>query len=258
MPTSLSATPNHSAIVSIYKEQVRTGLWCGGNDSQIHARTAKRPNRKRNQLIIIILSLVIGFGGLLAQQTKERLGIGDPMLFRAYRDQEFRDPERSPLEKWELPHFKGLNYFKINSAFKVRAEFVRTPDEKKFNMPTSSGSTKVLVKYGELKFELDGQPQVLGIYQSEELSQTENYKNYLLIPFKDLTSGKEAYGGGRYIDFEIPSSPSVTLDFNLAYNPSCAYSSRFNCPIPPSENNLKAKIKAGEKVYKTHDRSRFH
>lgn len=200
----------------------------------------------------------MSLGGLLPEPVKGQLGIGDPIQFRAYRDQEFRDPERSPLEKWELRRFKGLNYFKLNSAFKVRAEFVRTPDEKKFSMPTSSGSTKVYVKYGELKFELHGQPHVLGIYQSEALSQTEKYKNYLLIPFKDLTSGKETYGGGRYIDFEIPSSASVTLDFNLAYNPSCAYSSRFNCPIPPRENHLKTKIRAGEKVYKNRGGSRVH
>lgn len=169
--------------------------------------------------------------------------------FRADRDREFRDPKESPLETNEVAHFKGLSYFKINPAYRVRARFIRTPDEKKFSMPTSTGSTKVYLKYGELKFGMADQEHTLAVYQSEALSQTEKYKNYLLIPFRDLTSGKETYGGGRYIDFAIPASDQVMLDFNLAYNPSCAFSSRFNCPIPPRENRLNVKIKAGEKIY---------
>lgn len=170
--------------------------------------------------------------------------------FRLKRDKEFRDPKESPLETAEVPHFKGLSYFKINPKFTVQARFIRTLNEKKFNMPTSSGITKVYLKYGELKFALAGHEHTLGVYQSEALSQTEEYKNYLLVPFKDQTSGKETYGGGRYIDFEIPASELVTLDFNLAYNPSCAYSNRFNCPIPPRENRVNVKIKAGEKSYR--------
>ena len=170
--------------------------------------------------------------------------------FRAERDREFRDSKESPLEAAELSLFEGLSYFKINPKFRVPARFSRTPDEKKFNMPTSSGITKVYLKYGELRFSLEGRDQVLGVYQSEALAKTEKYKNYLLIPFRDATSGKETYGGGRYIDFEIPAGDVVTLDFNLAYNPSCAYSHRYNCPIPPRENRLPIKIKAGEKNYR--------
>lgn len=169
--------------------------------------------------------------------------------FRAQRHREFSDPSKSPLEKADVADFKGLNYFDISSKYRVRARFERTPNEKKFNMPTSSGITKVYLKYGQLRFNLAGSERVLGVYQSEALSQTEKYKNYLLIPFTDATNGRSTYGGGRYIDFEIPASSVVTLDFNLAYNPSCAYSSRFNCPIPPRENRLKTNINAGEKGY---------
>ena len=169
--------------------------------------------------------------------------------FRAERHREFSDPSKSPLEQTEVAGFKGLNYFDINPKYRVQARFERTPNEKKFNMPTSSGITKVYLKYGELRFNLAGSEQVLGVYQSEALAQTEKYKNYLLIPFTDATNGKTTYGGGRYIDFEIPASAVVTLDFNLAYNPSCAYSSRFNCPIPPRANRLKTQINAGEKSY---------
>ena len=169
--------------------------------------------------------------------------------FRAERHREFNDPSKSPLEQTEVAGFKGLNYFDINPKYRVEARFERTPNEKKFNMPTSSGITKVYLKYGQVRFNLAGSEQVLGVYQSEALAQTEKYKNYLLIPFTDATNGKTTYGGGRYIDFEIPASAVVTLDFNLAYNPSCAYSSRFNCPIPPRANRLKTQINAGEKSY---------
>ncbi|HEX4899733.1 MAG TPA: DUF1684 domain-containing protein [Pyrinomonadaceae bacterium] len=213
---------------------------------------------KVNRGIVPLVFCVISFTGLFATPAFGQLGIGDPVEFRAYRDMEFRDPKRSPLETWDVPRFKGLNYFEINPAFKVKARFVRTPNEKKFNMPTSSGMTKVYVKYAEIRFSLSGAEHVLGVYQSEASSQTAKYKNYLLIPFTDLTNGKESYGGGRYIDFEIPSSELVTLDFNLAYNPSCAYSSRFNCPIPPRENKLKTKIRAGEKVYTKSHKAQSH
>lgn len=212
---------------------------------------------KGNRGIAPLLFFVISFASL-GTPTFGQLGIGDPVKFRAYRDQEFRDPERSPLETWEVPRFKGLNYFKIDPAFKVTARFLRTPYEKKFKMPTSSGTTKVHVKYGTLSFRLGDRPYVLGVYQSESLSQTGKYKDYLLIPFTDATNGKDTYGGGRYIDFEIPSSEVVTLDFNLAYNPSCAYSSRYNCPIPPRENRLKTKIRAGERAYKSHYKAPSH
>jgi uncharacterized protein (DUF1684 family) len=172
--------------------------------------------------------------------------------FRATRDAEFRDPKESPLVPEAVATFKGLSYFKLNPTHKLRARFLRTPDEKKFDMPTSSGKTRIYVKYGELKFKLRGRQHTLGVYQSEDLARTEKYKNYLLIPFTDVTSGKETYGGGRYIDFEIPASEFGTLDFNLAYNPSCAYSSRFSCPIPPRENRLTVKIEAGGRTYVKH------
>jgi len=76
------------------------------------------------------------------------------------------------------------------------------------------------------------------------------YKNHIFIPFTDLTNGEETYGGGRYIDATIPKGKSITLDFNYSYNPYCHYTEGYNCPIPPKENFLDIKIKAGEKIWK--------
>ncbi len=91
----------------------------------------------------------------------------------------------------------------------------------------------------------------LYVYQSQSLMQQEKYKNYLLVPFGDATSGFESYGGGRYLEFNIPDiqNNQLALDFNKAYNPYCAYTTGYNCPIPPRENLLKIPIPAGEKNY---------
>ena len=212
---------------------------------------------KQHQVTTLVF-FVVCFACLIANPASSQTTPISPTQFRADRDAEFRDPETSPLETWEVPRFKGLKYFEIDPRLRLQARFVRTANEKKFNMPTSSGMTTVYVKYGELIFKLQNRLHKLSVYQSEALAQTKKYQNLLLIPFTDQTSGKATYGGGRYIDFEIPSSAEVTLDFNLAYNPSCAYSSRFNCPIPPRENRLQTKIEAGEKVYKSNDKVQSH
>ena len=97
-------------------------------------------------------------------------------------------------------------------------------------------------KAGEATFELDGTTYTLSIFDEEST---------FLLPFRDKTNGKETYGGGRYIDIKIAQGKPIILDFNLAYNPNCAYGSdRFSCPIPPKENFLQLQIKAGEKSYK--------
>jgi uncharacterized protein len=208
-------------------------------------KTGRRSNKQSIVVTAFVLNLVIASTSAQTQPNSNSA----VKKFRAERHREFSDPSKSPLEQNEVAGFKGLRYFDISPKYRVKATFERTPNEKKFKMPTSSGVTKVYLKYGILRFILSGSEQVLGVYQSEALSQTEKYKNYLLIPFTDATNGKSTYGGGRYIDLEIPASSEVTLDFNLAYNPSCAYSSGFDCPIPPRENRLKTEIKAGERSY---------
>lgn len=120
-------------------------------------------------------------------------------------------------------------------------------------MPTSSGITKKFRKFGVLKFTLNGREQLLSVYQidPEIGSKFPEYADLLFVPFKDLTSGKETYGVGRYIDIKTPKGNKVTLDFNLAYNPNCAYGNdKYSCPIPPKENFLRVEIKAGEKNYR--------
>jgi uncharacterized protein (DUF1684 family) len=86
---------------------------------------------------------------------------------------------------------------------------------------------------------------MLNVYQSHTLREKEGYKDYLFLPFTDLTNGNETYGSGRYIDLRIPERETIIIDFNKAYNPYCAYNYGYACPIPPKENKLKVEIRAG-------------
>jgi uncharacterized protein (DUF1684 family) len=116
-------------------------------------------------------------------------------------------------------------------------------------MPTSTARRPQYRKFGELRFVLQGQPQHLTVYQNLELMKRPGFADYLFVPFTDLSNGRGSYGGGRYLDLRIPPAGTATmlLDFNRAYNPSCAYDHRFSCPIPPAENHLEVAIPAGVK-----------
>lgn len=170
--------------------------------------------------------------------------------FQKELNEEFANPQESPLEEKDLKNFNGLDFFEIDPDYIVKAEFVRTPFESPFEMRTSAGEMPIYIKYGELYFELKGRDFKLNLYQNQELIQDPEYFDYLFIPFTDLTNGKSTYGGGRYIGFRIPETKEVILDFNKAYNPYCAYNGKYSCPIPPAENDLKIEIFAGVKAFK--------
>ncbi|MFN8396198.1 MAG: DUF1684 domain-containing protein [Bacteroidia bacterium] len=167
--------------------------------------------------------------------------------FQEELNRQYRDPKDSPLDSLDRLKFEHHEFFPISKDYRVRAEFVRTADAKPFEMPTVSGKTKSFVKYGELHFTLNGRRDTLSAYQNLKLAQDPKYAQDLFIPFKDHCSGEEAYGGGRYIDWKIPASSQTWLDFNQCYNPYCAYSTGWNCPIPPDENYVDSPVRAGIK-----------
>lgn len=143
------------------------------------------------------------------------------------------------------------NYFRfytINKKYAVHARFEKLNDTTGFIMKTSGPKQKKYYNYGRVYFSIGKQALQLTIYQSKDLMADSIYKNYLFIPFTDKTSGEQSYGGGRYLDFMIDDikENGLLIDFNKAYNPYCAYTSGFNCPIPPAENDLPVAIKAGE------------
>ncbi|MDC3260205.1 MAG: DUF1684 domain-containing protein [Crocinitomicaceae bacterium] len=176
-------------------------------------------------------------------------------LIQKHRDElhhEFLDTAETPLTEEGLKIFEGLDYFKIDSLYRVSASLVRTPDEKIFEMQTSTDRLPKYLKYGLAEFTINGKKLKLNVYQNVKLANNEEYKDYLFIPFRDFTSGETTYGGGRYIETEIPNGDILIIDFNKAFNPYCAYNHKYSCPIPPLENTLKIAIKAGERSYSKH------
>ncbi len=145
-----------------------------------------------------------------------------------------------------------LDFFPVDSTYRVVATFEKKENSPWFLMPTSGPRKQMYRVYGVIRFAVNGATAQLNIYQSQDLLQNATYQNYLFLPFTDGTSGKESYQGGRYLDLttEDIRGNQMTIDFNKAYNPYCAYvSGKYNCPIPPKENHLSAAIKAGEKAF---------
>ena len=192
--------------------------------------------------LVVICLLVLPFSAISQQE--------DATQFQREMNIKFRDPERTPLSKDDLVEFKGLDFFEIDSTFIVKSHFLRTPAEAPFKMKTTTERTPVYVKYGELYFTIKGKDFKLDIIQNQELILDPEYYNYLFLPFTDLTNGETTYSGGRYLDLRIPEGDSIYLNFNKAYNPYCAYSGNFSCPIVPTENHLEIAIEAGVKNFK--------
>ena len=146
---------------------------------------------------------------------------------------------------------KYISFYSVNKKYCINASFKRIVDDRGFDMITASGERQKYFKYGLLAFRLHDTLVHLYVYQSEALMQQEKYKDYLFVPFGDATSGFTSYGGGRYLDFKTGDIKKnrLLIDFNKAYNPYCAYTTGYNCPIPPKENLLTVAIYAGEKNY---------
>ncbi|MEM6963511.1 MAG: DUF1684 domain-containing protein [Bacteroidota bacterium] len=169
---------------------------------------------------------------------------------RKHYKQEFKEEERSPFYENEKG-MKEMQFFKADRKYKVIADFRRTAHAQPFKMATYSGITKDYVLYGIASVLLEGKQLDINIYQNIRLREKEEYKDHLFVPFKDLTNNTFTYGGGRYIDLKTGDikDGKVVIDFNKCYNPWCAYSDGYNCPIPPLENHFEIDIEAGEKMF---------
>jgi uncharacterized protein (DUF1684 family) len=195
---------------------------------------------------ILTLLLLALFNTGFAQ---EKFDVAAVEKFQKELNTQYADAKTSPLTSEDLATFKALEFYPINQKLFVVAKFVRTENEKPFEMKTSTDRKPMYVKYGEAHFEIDGKPFQLNIYQNIELSKKEEYKDYLFLPFSDLTCGKESYIGGKYIDMKTPKGETIVIDFNTSYNPYCAYNPKYSCPKVPLENDLKIEIKAGVKKF---------
>ena len=143
---------------------------------------------------------------------------------------------------------KYFRFFPVNTKYLLNARFEKLNDTTGFLMKTSGKSGSTYFKYGLLHLTIDQKDFQLTVYQSKKLMNMDEYRDYLFVPYTDLTSGEKSYGGGKYIDFSSNDirHNTLILDFNKAYNPYCAYAGGFNCPVPPRENDLQVAIEAGE------------
>ena len=200
----------------------------------------------RSLLFAILLLL---WSRLVAGQTRPDSLVHRQLVqvFQQDLNREFADPKESPLTAAERQAFTTLPFYPTRYAYVVQAQLLRDSTSRPFAMETSTARRPLYRKYGELRFVLNGQAQRLSVYQSVDLLKRPGFEDYLFVPFTDLTNGHGSYGGGRYLDLRIPpaGSSGLTLDFNRAYNPSCAYNHGYSCPVPPAENRLAATIPAG-------------
>lgn len=206
--------------------------------------------KKNDKMKIFSVLLFVAFGFTGCSQNKQPL-LGDTEFQREI-NAEYKDATKSPLKEKDRKVFKTLDFFKFDSTYVVQATLKRTPDEKPFKMKTTTERLPVYVKYGEATFILNDKAFTLNIYQNHELITKEGYEDYLFLPFLDQTNGDTSYGGGRYVDTRIPQDDVLTIDFNTAYNPYCAYNDKYSCPIVPRINYLPIKIEAGVKAFDKH------
>jgi uncharacterized protein len=197
---------------------------------------------------VIIFGLTC-FGNNLLGQDVEIVGIEK---FQKELNEEYADSQKSPLSKTDIERFKGHEFFPINLKFRVTAILKLKPEASFFKMQTSNNQPRDHRIYAIASFMIDGRKYELSLYQSADLMKIEEYEDYLFLPFTDLTNGTQTYSAGRYIDLRIPKKGNeISIDFNKAYNPYCAYSRFYSCPIVPRENDLDIPIEAGI-VYRRH------
>ena len=160
--------------------------------------------------------------------------------FRADKDDFYARHHQSPLSPAQKRDFKGLDYFPENTALRLEVNVDISLTSENITIDTTGGQPQTYQRFGRFKFPVDG--------QSAELTIFKNQNGYFL-PFVDNLAGKETYPAGRYLEPEKLPNGKFSVDFNLAYNPYCAYNEQWSCPITPAENRLKVAVRAGEKIF---------
>ncbi|WP_176699988.1 DUF1684 domain-containing protein [Roseivirga seohaensis] len=176
--------------------------------------------------------------------------IEEIQAYRKEQNAEFLNPSKSPLTAQERKEFKGHDFFPIDENYMVQARFEPTPDSKPFPLYTSKGTTQLYKRIGILHFELKGKPYTLEAYLQIQRFTIPGQKTYVFLPLIDSTTGESTYDAGRYLHYEgIPEGTDWVIDFNKLYNPYCAYSDKYECPMVPEPNHLPIAVEAGVKGY---------
>jgi uncharacterized protein len=196
--------------------------------------------KKIATLLFAILSLSAS-----AQQDSS-VAANDILQFQKNLNAVYKNREESPLEPKDFKKFKGHSFFPINLAYRITARINITPNTPIILLKTTTTRLPEYRVYGYLEFELSGKSFKLPVYQSPSQMKDPEQNNHLFFPFADLTNENQSYTGGRFIDLRIPNEGEpLIVDFNQAYNPYCAYSHKYSCPLVPAENQMDVEIPAG-------------
>ncbi|GJM33034.1 MAG: hypothetical protein DHS20C18_20350 [Saprospiraceae bacterium] len=195
--------------------------------------------------------LLLVTASLVMHHAEAQTGKNYLQVIKKHRKAYKKDFLKTPNAPLDRKGVKSVRFFEPNPVYRVTATFEPVEYADPFDMATYAGTTQPYATYGVLHFDLNGAKHELTVYRSLRLQKIPGYEDYLFLPFKDLTNGESTYGGGRYLDFRTGDIDNFTLilDFNKSYNPYCAYSDGYQCPIPPEENDLNIAIPAGERAY---------
>ncbi|MEA5405537.1 DUF1684 domain-containing protein [Arcicella sp. DC2W] len=193
--------------------------------------------------VIIVTIIIYSFVGSQEKPVTQALSndyAKTILASRQAKDEALKTEKDSPIE--DKTNFKGLHYFEVNPVYKVVATLDKLTSGQSIKIAMTGGETEEYEAFANLKFEIDGKKCALKVFKTPE--------GNLFLPFRDLTSNKETYGAGRYLDLKMEDikDQSIEIDFNLCYQPYCAYNPSFTCPVPPAENFLNVALKVGEKM----------
>ena len=172
----------------------------------------------------------------------------DVVAARRHRDAAFASDPDSPIPLKERARFHGLTHYPLDPTWRLAGWVEPYQHPEKIAIVTTAGKPRPCERWGRVTFSREGRVLALQVYRLLDLPDRPGGEG-LFLPFKDETSGTSTYAAGRYVDLEGPDGGPFVLDFNLAYNPSCAYGDpdRFQCPATPAENRLPIAVTAGER-----------
>lgn len=206
--------------------------------------------------VLFLLPLFSGCGQRVADQQAPGSFVMDDaehdrweialVEMRIEKNEEFSDPERTPLPVEKLKDFEGLNYYFPFPELRFRTPFIAEAGTDTVKLTKRKGQVVPYLQRGHLDFQWQGKTYTLTVFGPVDKSG----EDYLWLPFFDANSGREVYAGGRYLDITVDEDGMVDLDFNYAYNPLCDYNpDRYNCTLPPAGNTLPFPVNAGEKTF---------
>jgi len=193
-------------------------------------------------IVVVMVTLYYSYTGSQDQSTY----VSEITAEREDKDRYMKTSPESPFAE-NPTAFTALKYFPPDIRYKITATLTPVQNKKPVMLSTNDGKQQQYVEYAYADFDLDGYNNRLLIL---EVLDAGPFRGKLFLAFGDETSAGETYGAGRYLDVvKVPGANTITLDFNKAYNPYCAYVEKYSCPFPPSENLLKIAVRAGEKIY---------